>query len=295
MKNILIYQAYGIEDILNECIYSISTLTPFNVEIDHIVIYTDNPSYLKLKLTTQFQYKFKKLEGSLIKEWRGGNNFVHRVKIKMLHDYISNDLSNLSKSYNLLYLDTDTTFIKSPNYLFDKIGDGILIMHDNEGVINANRKNLIFKRLSNYLEKRFKEKGDIPADHLMFNAGVLGFQNSDENLLNEVLALTDDIYEEYPQHVSEQLAFSVIFSSQTGRTLELAKEEIFHYWSFKDFRIILKEFFAKNNTPELILSKLKNIDPQVLHQPKLEYESLGFLKKNWRKLFGKWQFPDYEI
>ncbi|MBD0403457.1 hypothetical protein [Flammeovirga sp. EKP202] len=295
MKNILIYQAYGIEDILNECIYSISTLTKFDVEIECIVIYTDNVSYLKEKLPPQFQYQFKELNDSLIKEWKGKHSFVHRVKIKLLQDYIINGLSNESSTVNLLYLDTDTTFIQSPNTLFQKIENNILLMHDNEGVIDKVKGNLIFKRLAKFLRKRKGARVEVKPSQVMYNAGVLGFKNTDLPLLDQVLQLTDEIYDEYPQHISEQLSFSVIFSHQGERHLEIVKPEIFHYWNFKEFRGVMKEFFEKYSSHALILPNIDRIDPTVLHRPKAEYMQLSFFPKNFRKLFGKWKMPEYEI
>ncbi|MBB6459353.1 hypothetical protein [Flammeovirga kamogawensis] len=293
MRNIIIYQAYGMEEILNECIMSIHSLSKYDNTVDLIVIYTDSVSYLEQRLPKKYEYDFRKITHEQLVKWKGEYLFIHRVKIKVLLDYLNS--STFEQDFNLLYLDTDTIFTENSDVIFEKINNNILLMHDDEGVIVENKKNIVHKKLTKYLKVRFKEKGDFPLKQTMYNAGVLGFKKSDKELLDQVLLFSDSIHKNRQTHVSEQFAFSVIFSNQKDRAFELIKPFIYHYWNFKEYRTVLKIFFDKYQNSEAISNHFEKIDPRPLQEPKLAYEASGFLKKNIKKLFGKWKMPDYEI
>ncbi|AZQ61127.1 hypothetical protein EI427_02500 [Flammeovirga pectinis] len=293
MKNIIIYQAYGMEEILNECIMSIHSLSKYENTIDLIVIYTDSVSYLEQRLPQKYVYDFRTITNEQIIDWKGVFSFVHRVKIKVLLDYLNS--STIEQDFNLLYLDTDTIFIENSDLIFEKINNNILLMHDDEGIIVDNKKNIVHKKLTRYLKIRFEEEGDFPLKQTMYNAGVLGFKKSDKELLDKVLLFSDSIHKNRQTHVSEQFSFSVIFSNEKGRGFELLKSYIYHYWNFKEYRTVLKIFFDKYQYSAVISTHFEKIDPRPLQEPKLAYETSGFLKKNIKKLFGKWKMPDYEI
>src|SRR5688572_22194837 len=103
MQNYLVYQAYGSIDILHECMYSILSFYKTNPNSDtQIVIYTDAKPYLHSYLGQTIIYQ--EIDQNRIHLWQGDINFVHRVKIKMLQDFIVNHKGNI------LYTDTDTVF-----------------------------------------------------------------------------------------------------------------------------------------------------------------------------------------
>ncbi len=298
--NYLLYQAYGSTEILYEALYSILSYLRVSKDTSEedrarIIIYTDNEQLFRKYLhgsTSKIEYVA--IDQEKIQEWRGEINFVHRVKIKMLQDFFSRELGNV------LYVDTDTVFLKKAAPMFGKIGRGELFMHTCEGQISS-RQNRIFEKVYKHLEangfavKVNGRKLEVPAQTEMWNAGVLGINDRHKLLLQRVLDFTDSVYKELPMHIIEQFGFSFFFTQ--NRKVLAAEDAIYHYWNFKEFRQVLTQFFTKNEgktAPELI-ALLDKINPQELIKPKLEYENLRGLKRVLRKLSGKkWELGSYE-
>lgn len=293
MKNYLVYQAYGSIDILHECIYSILSFykTNPNSDID-IIIYTDSKSYLQSYLGQNISYQ--EIDHDRINFWKGEINFVHRVKIKILQDFI------LNHTGNVLYTDTDTIFCSDISDTYKNIADGKLYMHQNEGII-GDEGNTIMRKVNRFFTshatgKRINISSETITNLSMYNAGVLGFNTYHAPILSQCLIFTDKIYPIFPKHIIEQLAFSLYM--QASGTVYETKEEVFHYWNFKEFRIILKAFFEKyNHVPVAsLMESIGNINPQRLIKSKLEYEKTRGMRRIYRKIIkGKWQMPAYEL
>lgn len=293
MSNYLIYQAYGYLDIFNELIYSVYSLYAQYPERNpdcNIIIYTDNQVYLQKFLPAGVIYE--PLHSAQIKEWRGEKDFVHRAKIKILQ--------NLVQKYqgNYLYVDTDTVFKVPMDRVFEEINSGKLYMHDNEGKLSG-KKNAFFRKLYNFL-KRENTRGrlNISPDTKMWNAGVIGFNSSQADLLDKVLITSDLMYQLYSKHVMEQLAFSYWIGQYANQNIQSAKSLIFHYWNFKEYRPILAHFFQvyESATIEERINKIHLINPEELIKPKMAYEALPFFPRNWRKWTNnRWQMPDYQL
>ena len=287
----IVYQAYGNIDNLNECLYSLFTLKK-HADKNQIIVYTDQGDYLKKHAPVSLNVHYRTIGAREISEWRGPFNFVHRFKIVLLLDLVS----SIPGKHNILYVDTDTTFRSATDVLFNQIETGNLFMHQDEGKIRDKRnRNLIFAKITTYSKSKKRHSNLIPADQNMWNAGVLGFRSTDVDKLHEALDMTDKIYSEFPKHIVEQLAFSIVFSRDDTRTLLAAENHIFHYWNFKEFRMVLRELFAQKRTEADVVSRLDHINPERLIQPKLEYENLPFFQKQLKKILGKWKMPDYEI
>ncbi|WP_089938950.1 hypothetical protein [Candidatus Entotheonella palauensis] len=293
MKNYLVYQAYGSIDILHECIYSVLSFYKYNSDSDiHIIIYTDSRPYLQSYLGQAISYQ--DIEQSQIDFWKGEIDFIHRVKIKILQDFISR------YEGNLLYTDTDTIFRSDISNIYKNIADDKLYMHQNEGRI-GHEDNTMMRKVNRFFKSNvITERIDISPAAItnlsMYNAGVLGFHTDQKHILSKSLIFTDEIYPMFPRHIVEQLAFSLYM--QTSGPLHEAREQIFHYWNFKEFRIILKDFFEKyNNMPiESLIERIENINPQRLIKPKLAYEQTRGMQRIYQKIIkGKWQMPAYEL
>ena len=296
MKKYLVYQAYGKDEIKQECVFSVLSLYRYTSESLlnqlSVVIYTDTPEKFDLLESSPFPVFFEAVNTQTLTDWRGDIDFVHRVKIKILQDFCS------KYQGAVLYLDTDTYFSQNPDTLFGLIEQGKYLMHTAEGAINS-KKNLTLKKLEKFLSSRTiqigKETMQIDTHLQMWNAGVLGFVSEQIELLDNVLLFTDTFYKLYQKHIAEQFAFS--FYMQKNELLA-ADSYIFHYWNFKEFRSILSEFFkvlSKDNLPQF-LSIIPEILPQDLMKNKIEYEKLPFLPKTWRKITGKkWEMPQVNI
>lgn len=275
----IVYQAYGKRDILNEVLVSISSLykvTSFSTR-PQIVIFTDSTSYLASFLPTEIQLIDTPI--SKWKEWKGIQNFVHRAKIEMLRHFSD------SFSGDVLYCDTDTYFVANPKKLFDKISRGELIMHLDEGSMK-NSGNLVFRKLEKFLRKYQYQEKSIPAETHMWNAGVLGFNTKDKSILDQVLALSDDLYAAFQKHVMEQLAFSVCFQQKTRCECQ---DVIFHYWDFKEYRELLHQFFQKNEGQkfESWTKEIEMYNPIKMYDSKLEFLKKPYLLRKILKFVGK--------
>ncbi len=242
--NYLLYQAYGKQDIINEAILSILSLVRLVPVLPHgfsIVVYTDNSSAFEKILGHSLPVLYVKINDRQVSEWRGKIDFVHRVKIEILRDFLS-----MHKG-NLLYLDSDTWFLENPFSLFDLIGEGRLLMHTCEGRIDSG-KNPIFKKVQRFISANIfevaGEKLKIPPASYMWNAGVIGFNSGKIEILEKVLQLTDEMYARYPKHVMEQFAFSWYF--QNGQSIVAAENTIYHYWDFKEYRQHIAGFLEEN-------------------------------------------------
>jgi len=290
--NYIIYQAYGSKDIINEAIYSLlsyykSTSDDVNNEVK-IVIYADDIPAIDHYFSEK-NLIYRPLTQELIMEWRGNIDFVHRVKIKILQDFFAD-----YQEANILYVDSDTVFKTGPEQLFKSISEGKFVMHVMEGILKE-RANLILKKLFKYLYfndilLKNGEKIRVSLKTQMWNAGVLGINDSNKDILDKVLDFTDSLYPKFSKHIVEQFAFSYYF--QTEGEIIPAGPIIFHYWNFKEFRIVLSAFFERYKGKDLnfLLGKIDEIDPQNLIQHKLKYEKLSNGGKFMKKLFGKdWQ------
>ncbi len=276
-RNLILYQAYGHPNFLNEAIYSVLSLYTLEKNASalfQILIYTDKVEYLQQFLPPEIQYR--NISPDELEQWKGTPHFVHRVKIKMIQDVIQHF------DGNILYMDTDTVFRKSPIALFEKIKEGKFLMHENEGALSL-QSNLLFVKLSHFFRKNNRFLGGkvvISSDFTMINAGVLGFSTEKlRPLISEVLALSDVLYASYPKHVMEQIAFSYYFS--IGALPHTTEKEIYHYWFFKDYWKTLAVFFEKHKDqkyPEL-LSLIAAIDPEKIYTPPVKISFKDKIKK----------------
>lgn len=296
-KKYIVYQAYGSEDILNEALYSI--LSFYKVHgIDYreieIVVYTDNAAYFESVLGKD-RIQYRQLDAALVKQWRGNIDFVHRVKIETLLNFTST-----LKDDQVLYLDSDIVFIKPVKDLFEKINQGLFIMHEFEGKLNASTFPLILKMgkfIRNHQQELHTKGFDVPVDTGVWNAGVIGFDSSKQYLLNKVLCFTDGFYPLYPKHIAEQFGFSLYLSTE-GKVFN-SSDYLFHYWSFKEFRRILKDFFTYHKSQyasfSKIIEEIDYISPIIMGEPKRQYDKMHWLPKAFRKLRkNRWEMPDYK-
>lgn len=272
MKNIVI-QAYGNPDIINQSKFCILSALKFGFN-GNIIIYTDTP---EAYLSFENKIKLEPVNDEMIKDWKGPYNFVHRLKIKMLQDY-SNKYSG-----KMLYMDSDTYFLTTPDILFDEIENGKALMHECEGQLSK-KSNPILKKTYRFVKNTTininGKSHKISPDSRMWNAGVIGLADEDISVLDKVLELNDAIYQHWQKHVVEQFSFS--YYLQTMFDLKDCKQSIMHYWGNKEYmNNMLRSFFDKYTTLELQLEGYNFIDLSAVKQGKGE-------KKSWlSKLLGK--------
>jgi hypothetical protein len=249
----LVYQAYGKEDLIKQAIFSIISLyskLPSGADLG-ILIYTDKPNSLQI-FSGNKNIKIEEISPDKIKEWRGKIDFVHRVKIEILLDAVKKGCKNL------FYCDGDTYFLKDPMPLFLMVNKFTSLMHLPESSL-ALGKDPISKKMRKFVKaNKFQVSGKpvaISENTVMWNAGVIGLDFNNTNLLQNILELTDEMHSKYPKHVTEQLAVS--WALQSNSTILSADEEIYHYWNQKEiYQELVNSFLAENTNFEMAISKI---------------------------------------
>lgn len=278
----IVLQAYGKDDFVLEALYLIlSYLRLFKERaspVHSFLLYTDRPEAFSLLREYPHLFKIEPLQAKQIQEWKGKPPFVHRVKIKIMQDFFQ------KYSANLLYLDTDTYFVKSPEPLLEQLQGGAYLMHCREGLLSEDY-NPLARKLRRFLEREtFEVKGEkirISPHLAVYNAGLVGIPYAHRHILEEVLFWTDTWYSRYPKHVMEQLAFSYVLGR--GKLLE-SQAYIRHYWYLKEFRGVLREFF--NRHAGMPLSELAEAAKTLLPESVKLAPSKGW-KSVWRSLFRR--------
>lgn len=226
-KQIIVTQAYGLDRIKREAVLMILSFFYFTKSDEHyeVIVYTDDEAFFGKYLGTRVRTEL--LTPATIIDWKGPDNFVHRLKVKMLQDCSGRHPGKF------IYLDSDTFFKQHPSALFDRISDKSVLMHTCEDRLE-NESNLLLKKIHRFLQQHpvtiGGEKQLIPGSTVMWNAGVIGMETLSRNILSQVLTLTDELYAAYPKHVMEQLAFSYFL--QNHFNILAADDVIEHYWPY---------------------------------------------------------------
>jgi hypothetical protein len=292
LKEYILYQAYGMVDVINECKYSLLRLIDVyesaQLTIPEVIIYTDKSEEFAI-FSKQITLTLKSINDNEINKWRGEINFVHRVKIEVIKDcfkYFSGKIT---------YCDTDTYILQPLTKMFQCIDDKNVFFHTNEGEINAS-VTVHARKWKNFLQKNkvlFNEQ--LPLNVIMWNAGVIGIPEDAAVFLDSVLALTDEIYRLFPRHTVEQFSFAYIFQKNKINILA-AEPYIFHYWDLKEFRKLLRRFFADDSNIDDLIKKSKKILPENILVEKMKFKKSNALKKLVLSVSGKrWKIEKYKI
>jgi hypothetical protein len=241
--NSLVLQAYGQPQLLRQARFCLLTFQHFalrGAERYRAVVYTDAPEFfsgLGPNVVTE------RVSAEVLRHWRGPIDFLHRIKLEMLADAF--------RRYDgtVLYVDSDTYFIADPALVFGRIAPGTAVMHEPEGRLDEER-NAVARKLHRFVRARAVtlasgESVRVPPATAMWNAGVIGLDESDRGALAPALPLTDALYAAYAKHNMEQLAVSHALGQRLS--LRAAADVIYHYWSTKgEMDAVLEEFFARH-------------------------------------------------
>lgn len=227
----IVYLAYKLDSSKYQAILSIYTLyhqlAGCNSDFQFI-IYSDADTSLFTKYLGTLPVKCEVLSKEDIKRFRGPHDFVFRIKPHVIQSCFAKYKSNL------LYLDTDTFFLRNPHKLLESIQPGRTIMNVEEyDFIDGGVEHLHWfyhrQALKHYTYIVQGQPTIIPLSTKMWNAGVIGISYADTSLIDEIISLNDEIYENAPTFIVEQFATSYIL--QTRSELHSSEDYIEHYWS----------------------------------------------------------------
>lgn len=297
-KNYIVTQCYGNEGIFYECAFlllSISRLYGSHfLPHTEIWVYTDNPEWFS-RFQCPLPLHFRKMDAATITQWKGADNFVHRLKIELLRDLIQNHKGNI------LYMDTDVVLTHPIEEVLTNIDKGALYMHVQEGRVSDGH-NKVLQKLSAFLNGNADMRS---ADHgiantYMWNAGVLGFNTQHHDILEKVLTFTDKMYKLYPKHVVEQFSFSYHFGK--AGDIKAAAPYMLHYWNLKEMREVFSSFFGhfKHATWQELTQLAALLQPHIYMQEKVAFYQgrsiAGKLKKDkWHPLIPDWQLLLHQL
>lgn len=278
--NYFVIQCYGKERILREAKFCVLSLLKF-IKGDSnykIILYTDNRDFFN---DINQYVSFEPLTAEMVQQWKGKHNFVHRVKIKMLLDFMG------KYSGKFIYLDSDTWFTASPENLFHLIDNKNALMHLPEARLDS-KANPIIKKMHRFVNSNTFKLSDgsgikIPGSYFMWNAGVIGLETAAKPIVEKVLELTDAMLDAYQKHVMEQLAFSYFL--QHKYTVHRTDDVIAHYWQYcTPAEQPMKELLeGSKNKP--VDERIKAVHSFNWKDIKLPEKERG-LKKWIKKIFG---------
>jgi hypothetical protein len=290
-RQYILYQAYGNVAIINECKYALLRLMDVyaNSNKPQVIIYTD--SYKDFEIfKNDIDIIFEQVDQQLIKHWRGAIDFVHRVKIEVIKDALT------KYSGKVIYCDTDTYCLTPLDDMFKSVTPSNVFLHINEGEL-ALPPTLHLRKWKKFLTvTSIPEFSSLsPLKTTMWNAGVIGLDESHLCYINEVLELTDKLYPMFNKHTVEQFAFCYTFQKNSVN-ISGAHSFIFHYWNLKEFRLLLQNMFEKYKEADIgqLVELSREVLPERIVADKLKFEKSRFITKfaNW--LAGKrWTINRY--
>ncbi|WP_126546969.1 hypothetical protein [Hymenobacter amundsenii] len=274
-------------DFKNEAIFSILSYLEIcdNADKLTIIVYTDSALYFESVLGQQGNIIYEEIDSAQWQAWRGDIDFVHRAKIEVIKHALEKN------GGNILYLDSDTFFLKDPKPIYNAIESGIHFLHVREGLI-ANGSPLHIAIYDFLMAHPAEEWSAISIHTAMYNAGAIGLSRKDLKLLIQTISLTDKLYRAYPSHVMEQLAFSIVLN-QNGPAGEVAPF-VLHYWHMKEVRSELDKFFGENAGKPLpiLLARLREFPIVEASSQKDIWEKRHRWQRALMRLMGiGWKWP----
>lgn len=230
----LVVQSYGRENEYFRAIFSVWSFYAFVAPAfreTKTLLYTDEPGffeeYLRDLPVTYLTMTYEKM-----KEMRGTDDFLHRMKIAIIDDAFRQSPGNI------FYVDSDTFFVADPSPLFGRMTGKLSFMHQCEYSFESLRQMPLpsgepFHAVSKHLEKNLFTMADgrkqkFGLDLSSWNAGAMLLHRDVEKLLPDVFAITDQLYTATRNHASEQYAFSLVLQRDTE--IEACESVIHHYW-----------------------------------------------------------------
>jgi hypothetical protein len=244
----LVLQAYGREDIKVQALYAVWTALAWSDGIPlEVHVYTDDAGWLA---PLGDRVKARLLAPDEIRAWRGPADFVHRLKAEMIRDVVRRFPDG-----KLLYVDGDVAFRASPAAVFERIGPARAVLHLREYDIATHPTKQLRRFRRRMRSVTFRGKS-VELGEAMWNAGAVGLDASHYPLVDEWLALVDEVYAQWPYWIHEQWAISKLLGS--AGTVSPADDVIFHYWAQKDDAVAAIR-------PELALLQSRTFEEALAH------------------------------
>ena len=211
--------AYGNNPaIYRQSVMMLVSIVAFAREPYELVVATDHPEfYVWFGTRVDIQY----LDPSLLNAWQGAEPFSMRQKLMLLR-------TAWPETGAIVLVDADVVARADLSAFADGLRTGGVFMHKREYTLSRTRRPG-HRRVWRHL-RRTRLDGYVPtSEDAMWNSGVVGLPAADRPLLDQAIALYDQMGERGFRHfAAEQLAEGLVFG-RTGR-LRAAEPWFTHYW-----------------------------------------------------------------
>jgi hypothetical protein len=225
----LVVLSYGRESEYKRAILAVLSYyswLPLANKANPTILFTDNPAYFAAYLTG-LPIEYQLLDAEKIKISQGPDQYVHRIKIAIIEEALL-----LHPGIGVLFVDSDTFFLKNPADLFGHISPLGSVMHLREYALQERHQEATAQRLlatlANETFQTTRGAEHFSGEQFCWNSGVLGLDSSRVADLPDVYLLTDKLFAKSGWRISEQVGFSLIL--QTRTELRASDEFIYHYW-----------------------------------------------------------------
>lgn len=254
----LVIQSFGRESEYRRAVLTILSYYAYSSQYlaeTNVLLFTDRPEFFEAYVKGLPVQCFL-LTPEKIKEMRGEDDFLHRIKIAVIEKAFA--LTN----GNILYLDSDTFFIADPTPLAQQLAERKMFMHllEYPFIEEVEDKTPTYKSFYKLINSRefILTNGQsikVMPQHCSWNAGVMFFHPSHAALIPDVYALTDQFYSGSQSHASEQYAFSVVM--QENAELGSCDDVVYHYW-YRIKKQIIDSFLGERLKSEWAAKPLSN-------------------------------------
>jgi hypothetical protein len=296
MANVLVLQAIQGIDNINKCRYAIlKYLDVYNLNPPSdiaIFLYTDQPAYFESFIPYFNQFGIKELSQAQAKEWSGEKGYRGRIRMQILAEV------NSHFHGNILFLN-DNCYPNAPvEGIFSDIEAGNIFMHSCRGEFIKD-KSMQGQKLNKLISGNSFQSNGSPlqtAGLKIFNPSAIGLNSSSREIVEDVIELSDLIFKQFPNPITESFAYSYCFQANHGE-VKTCEQTVFYYPEEKPLLRLLGNFFNKNaeeSVPNLVKA-LNRIDIESIWKKKLQFDSLPFYQKWISTLAGKgWNIKTYE-
>ncbi len=220
----LVTQAYGRDDARTQALYAAWSALAFGdgLPLD-VHVYSDDAAFFA---PLGERAKVRVLSPDEIRAWRGPHDFVHRLKAEMIREMVRRFPDG-----KILYVDADVAFLAPAASVFGRIGPGRAVLHVREFDVLTHPTPQL-RRFRRRMRKVTFRGRPVDLAHGMWNAGVVGLDAAHFPLVDEWLAMVDEVYPQWPYWIHEQWAISQLL--ERAGTVSPADDVILHYWAQKD-------------------------------------------------------------
>lgn len=230
----LVYLVFGAATYHQEAVFSIASAlagmrkTPGQA-LD-IQVFSDDP-----KPYEHLPVRVRELDEQTRKAWSAPHGYHFRTKHVALR-------KALEECERALLIDTDTFFHDSPLKLFERIKPGTLLCNAFNLRYGMYQESELYTKLAPIL----KERGLADDDMTLINSGVIGLERQDADLLDQSIALMDELYPlAKSAYTLEEFCLGV--AAYRNKHVNQCPDLIHHYWSRKQlFRAKVRAWLCKH-------------------------------------------------